>query len=419
MFWLLGSRLSALGSRLSALVSVFFSGTSSSNRQRTHAWHQRPLAVTHGNARRSIRAVRVRRLRRRFRRNGTHEAPGELVQPELVRSRAPIGFGSARSLLCVRSGACLCDGQGQSLFEVSGYSMNRPQKILLHLFSEFPANRVCLSSTVCSGLMRRDGVETGRGRGHPRLREGESPMPEMTDEEAEFDRTTCCTARHLFLPQVHGTTTGSPRRACQMGRSGKKSSRRTANATAEDAVVRPTWHDAPCPNAAVYVLRPTASVAGDACYIVKPSRVTQYIGATTCVERRARQHNGAICGGARRTARARSKRPEGGEACFWMPVLTVTGFRSFREALQFEWSFRKATRRAGRDARVAAETLARTRRWSDVPLVVHDTLCGDTRSAAQSQRAQGTESYPPPTGSGLPDPSASFQRITVEHACDA
>jgi len=167
-----------------------------------------------------------------------------------------------------------------------------------------------------------------------------------------------------------------------MGRSGKKSSRRTPKKKAEDVVVRPTWHDAPCPTAAVYVLRPTSSVAGDSCYIVKHSRVLQYIGATTCIERRARQHNGALCGGARRTALARSRSADGDEAAFWIPVLTVTGFRCFREALQFEWSFRKATRRAGRNARVAAERLVRTERWSDIPLVTHDALFEDRQSEA-------------------------------------
>lgn len=57
-----------------------------------------------------------------------------------------------------------------------------------------------------------------------------------------------------------------------------------------------------------------------------------YVGATQDLERRLRQHNGELKGGAKYT---KSQRP-------WRVVLVVCGFRNFSEALMFEWAWKHA-----------------------------------------------------------------------------
>ncbi len=54
-----------------------------------------------------------------------------------------------------------------------------------------------------------------------------------------------------------------------------------------------------------------------------------YVGATVDVDRRLRQHNGQLSGGARATA--------GGQ---WTRVCHITGFPHERAALQFEWAWK-------------------------------------------------------------------------------
>jgi predicted GIY-YIG superfamily endonuclease len=59
--------------------------------------------------------------------------------------------------------------------------------------------------------------------------------------------------------------------------------------------------------------------------------VQTYIGATLNPERRLRQHNGILVGGAKATGR----RP--GD---WYRVCRITQFASFRAALSFEWHWK-------------------------------------------------------------------------------
>ena len=54
-----------------------------------------------------------------------------------------------------------------------------------------------------------------------------------------------------------------------------------------------------------------------------------YVGATLDVDRRLKQHNGQLSGGARATA--------GGQ---WTRVCHITGFPHERSALQFEWAWK-------------------------------------------------------------------------------
>lgn len=69
-----------------------------------------------------------------------------------------------------------------------------------------------------------------------------------------------------------------------------------------------------------------------------------YVGATIDVERRLQQHNGQLSGGARAT----SKIPGG-----WYRVCYVEGFESKREALRFEWWWKR------RSAKLAGSPLQR------------------------------------------------------------
>lgn len=94
-----------------------------------------------------------------------------------------------------------------------------------------------------------------------------------------------------------------------------------------------------------------------------------YIGATVDPRKRLRQHNGEILGGAIRT---RNRGP-------WKFQCVVNGFRSWKEALQYEWAAKYYTRRCRSIAarRTAIEELNTRERWTsnsplarDVPLTL-------------------------------------------------
>lgn len=60
-----------------------------------------------------------------------------------------------------------------------------------------------------------------------------------------------------------------------------------------------------------------------------------YIGATTDFNNRLRQHNGEICGGAKKTVRWRP----------WEPVCVVSGFINNSQKLRFEYRLQKSGRK--------------------------------------------------------------------------
>ena len=64
--------------------------------------------------------------------------------------------------------------------------------------------------------------------------------------------------------------------------------------------------------------------------VLEPSKT--YVGATTDVDRRLKQHNGELSGGAVATSTV----PGG-----WYRVCYVSGFESKREALRFEWWWKR------------------------------------------------------------------------------
>lgn len=71
-----------------------------------------------------------------------------------------------------------------------------------------------------------------------------------------------------------------------------------------------------------------------ACYCLVSSTEKTYVGFSTNVDRRLRQHNGELQGGAKAT--------RGGS---WTRVCTVAGFPTQQSALQFEWKWKYLTRK--------------------------------------------------------------------------
>ena len=68
--------------------------------------------------------------------------------------------------------------------------------------------------------------------------------------------------------------------------------------------------------------------------LLNNSSTRTYVGATVDPDRRLRQHNGELVGGARAT-----------RGDVWSRVCLVSGFPDERAALQFEWMWKHYTRR--------------------------------------------------------------------------
>ncbi len=68
-----------------------------------------------------------------------------------------------------------------------------------------------------------------------------------------------------------------------------------------------------------------------------------YVGATVDVDRRLRQHNSEITGGAKYTTSKSNTNHS-----FWKRVLFVEGFQSKIEALQFEWALKYHSRKCAK-----------------------------------------------------------------------
>lgn len=72
------------------------------------------------------------------------------------------------------------------------------------------------------------------------------------------------------------------------------------------------------------------------CYCLVSPKGSTYIGATVNVDRRLRQHNGELVGGAKATSRFTE----------WKRVCHVLGFPDERAALQFEWRWKHLSRKS-------------------------------------------------------------------------
>ena len=84
------------------------------------------------------------------------------------------------------------------------------------------------------------------------------------------------------------------------------------------------------------------------------SSAATYFGKTTDLDRRLREHNGEVSGGAQITARDRP----------WRVVAKVVGFGSAREALQFEWQAQHLRPRNGpADAVLVLRECANMKKW--------------------------------------------------------
>ena len=74
-------------------------------------------------------------------------------------------------------------------------------------------------------------------------------------------------------------------------------------------------------------------------YLLQSGRGTTYVGATVNLNRRLRQHNCELKGGAKLTGRAVAKGSK------WRRVCYATGFPTWKCALQFEWKWKFLTRK--------------------------------------------------------------------------
>jgi len=72
-----------------------------------------------------------------------------------------------------------------------------------------------------------------------------------------------------------------------------------------------------------------------ACYCLVSEAGTTYVGFSTDVDRRLRQHNREIQGGAKAT-----------QGRTWKRICTVAGFPTKQSALQFEWKWKYLSRKA-------------------------------------------------------------------------
>jgi predicted GIY-YIG superfamily endonuclease len=72
-----------------------------------------------------------------------------------------------------------------------------------------------------------------------------------------------------------------------------------------------------------------------ACYCLVSSKGKTYVGFSVNVERRLRQHNGELCGGAKAT--------HGDQ---WSRLCTIAGFPTQQAALQFEWKWKHLSRKS-------------------------------------------------------------------------
>lgn len=93
------------------------------------------------------------------------------------------------------------------------------------------------------------------------------------------------------------------------------------------------------------------------CYLLQSEcRKKTYVGATIHPERRLRQHNGELVGGAKAT-----------HGFSWKRVALVGGFPNERAALRFEWRWKYLTRQAPGDTKLDRRFHALSLLLSDFP----------------------------------------------------
>jgi predicted GIY-YIG superfamily endonuclease len=99
------------------------------------------------------------------------------------------------------------------------------------------------------------------------------------------------------------------------------------------------------------------------CYcIVSENNNRTYVGATNNFDKRIRQHNRELTGGAKATC-----------GYTWRPLLLITGFDSRNELLSFEWHFKHVKNlniRGGVNRRLQAlEILTQQEKWKKLKIL--------------------------------------------------
>jgi len=74
-------------------------------------------------------------------------------------------------------------------------------------------------------------------------------------------------------------------------------------------------------------------------YLLVSTNGSTYVGSTIDLNRRLRQHNGEIKGGAKRTTMIVKKGEE------WLRHCYISGFPTWNAALQFEWRWKQLSRK--------------------------------------------------------------------------
>jgi len=113
-----------------------------------------------------------------------------------------------------------------------------------------------------------------------------------------------------------------------------------------------------------------------ACYLLctcaEPTK--SYIGVTVDLDRRLRQHNAEISGGAKRTTAVSLHRGPN----TWRRICHVKGFTGKIESLQFEWHWKNVSRKGGEplSRRLAGlQRLLSEERWQHLEVVWESELC--------------------------------------------
>lgn len=103
-------------------------------------------------------------------------------------------------------------------------------------------------------------------------------------------------------------------------------------------------------------------------YVIQNKQYT-YVGVTNNPQRRLRAHNGEIKGGAKYTTSKGSG---------WAYKLVITGFRTYRQVLQFEWAVKHARKTGSngfiRRLRQIHQVMSRKRWTKKSPLARKITL---------------------------------------------
>ena len=111
-------------------------------------------------------------------------------------------------------------------------------------------------------------------------------------------------------------------------------------------------------------------------YLLESSSKKTYVVATYNVERRVRQHNGVLKGGAKYTGKWVNR----GDT--WTCMGYVSGFPTWRDALQFEWKWKKLSKGSSLQSRLEAlnvlitseKSTASSTPFSEWELKVHELI---------------------------------------------